>query len=162
MAAVLPHVRGRLLDIGCGSNLLVKQYGNGVGVDVHAWEGVDLVVQDTAALPFDSRSFTTITIVAALNHIPNRDAVLREAHRLLADEGRLIITMIPPFISSVWHRLRAPWDADQRRRGMQPGEVYGMTFEQIDSVCAQAEFALERRAKFMLGINTVYLYRKRP
>ena len=32
--AVLPHVRGRLLDVGCGSNQLVRRYGDGMGVDV--------------------------------------------------------------------------------------------------------------------------------
>ena len=38
--AVLPRVRGRLLDIGCGTNELVRRYGNGVGVDRihHGWK----------------------------------------------------------------------------------------------------------------------------
>ena len=35
---VLSHVNGKLLDIGCGENLLVKQYGDGIGVDVFPWE----------------------------------------------------------------------------------------------------------------------------
>ena len=32
--AVLPHIRGRLLDVGCGFNRLVRNYENGIGVDV--------------------------------------------------------------------------------------------------------------------------------
>jgi hypothetical protein len=70
--AVLPHVHGRLLDIGAGPNTLVRRYGNGVGVDVHDWGGGVMVVENTARLPFSDQTFDTITFVACLNHIPNR------------------------------------------------------------------------------------------
>jgi ubiquinone/menaquinone biosynthesis C-methylase UbiE len=33
---------------------------------------VDYVVENSAKLPFDDASFDTVTIIAALNHIPNR------------------------------------------------------------------------------------------
>ncbi len=43
---VLKHVRGRLLDIGCGKNRLARAYrekgGDGIGVDVYDWGNVDL------------------------------------------------------------------------------------------------------------------------
>lgn len=43
---VIPHIKGRLLDIGCGTNQLVKTYkGEGVGVDVYQWGYVDLIVE---------------------------------------------------------------------------------------------------------------------
>jgi len=68
---VLPHIRGRLLDIGCGTNLLVRPYdGEGIGVDVYQWGDVDLVVEDSAKLPFESGEFDTVTIISAINHIP--------------------------------------------------------------------------------------------
>ena len=60
--AVLPWVRGRLLDIGCGTNSLVGAYaGDGVGVDVHPWPGVDRVVEDSAHLPFETGTFDTVS-----------------------------------------------------------------------------------------------------
>ena len=74
IAAVLPHVRGRLLDIGCGANHLVRGYGNGVGADVYDWGDVDCLVEDSASLPFSDGAFDTISIVAALNHVRNREA----------------------------------------------------------------------------------------
>ena len=80
-------VSGRLLDIGCGENQLVREIraagGSGIGVDVYPWPNVDQVVENTAVLPFPDRSFDTITFVACINHIPNRAEVLLEARRLL-------------------------------------------------------------------------------
>ena len=156
--AVLPHVRGRLLDLGCGSNRLVRHYSNGVGVDVHPWPGADLVVDDTAALQWDSHSFDTITIVAALNHIPNRAAVLNECRRVLRPGGRVVITMLTPRTSRLWHWLRGSWDADQRERGMRAGEVYGFTFRELIALFERSGFALLARQRFMLGLNCVYTF----
>jgi SAM-dependent methyltransferase len=158
VAAVLPYVHGRLLDVGCGSNGLVRSYANGVGVDVHPWPGADVIVHDTAALQWEPASFDTVTILAALNHIPNRAAVLNECRRVLRPGGRVVITMLTPRTSQVWHWLRAPWDADQRDRGMQPGEVYGFTSAQLLEMFRRAGFQLLLRRRFMLGFNCVYVF----
>jgi SAM-dependent methyltransferase len=154
--AVLPHVRGRLLDVGAGANTLVKRYGNGVGVDVHDWGGGALVVADTSHLPFDDRSFDTVTFVACLNHIPYRDAALREAHRLVKPGGRLIITMINPVFGGVGHRIW--WYGEDRKRGgMLSGEQGGLWTSTIVELCDAAGFSLERRERFVYGLNNLYL-----
>jgi SAM-dependent methyltransferase len=164
IATVRPHVVGRLLDIGCGSNVLVRGYsgegGEGQGVDVHDWGDVDVVVEDTSDLPFPDGSFETVTIVAALNHIPNRDDVLVEARRVLADGGILVVTMIPPNISRIWHRLRQRWDPDQQVRDHHDHEVWGFNQTDLKDMLARAGFAVETETKFMLGINTMTIARK--
>jgi len=157
----LAHVKGRLLDIGCGNNRLVRTYGNGIGVDVYPWEGVDLVVQDSAKLPFPDKSFDTVSFVACLNHIPNRREVLREARRVLTDDGVVLATMIPPRISRLWHLVNAPWDTDQSERGMQPGEVYGLTSRQMRRLFAETGFELIEQHRFILWLNSLYVARKR-
>jgi len=156
--AVLPHISGRLLDVGCGSNRLVRHYANGVGVDVHPWPGADIIVDDTATLQWESGSFDTVTIIAALNHIPNRAAVLNECRRVLRPGGRVVITMLTPRTSRIWHWVRAPWDADQRERGMRPGEVYGFTTAQLLELFKEAGFTLLSQRRFMLGLNRVYIF----
>lgn len=142
--AALPHVRGRLLDFGCGSNQLVRRYGNGLGVDIHPWPGADVIVKDCSTLQWESGSYDTVTFLACLNHIVNREAVVAECRRLLRPDGRVVVTMLTPVISRIWHWLRLPWDADQRERGMKPGEVYGFSrprsfgsFSPADSNCGQ-------------------------
>ena len=157
---VLPQIKGKLLDIGCGTNRLVKEYGSGTGVDVFQFGGADLIVKDTSKLPFDNESFDTITIVATLNHIPNREAVLKEMHRLVTPNGRLIITMIPPKISRIWHAIRSPWDRDQHERGMLKGEIYGMTNKEIKNIFKMANFTIIKKQNFMFGINKLYIFKK--
>ena len=158
---VLPHIRGKLLDIGCGNNKLKKTYGSGIGVDVYEWGNVDIVVDDTSKIPLEDKSMGTITIIAALNHIPNRKKVLEETHRLLSDNGRLIITMIPPIISTVWHILRKPWDIDQSERGMKKGEVYGLTKNEIIELAKETNFELKHVSSFMCTINKLYVFKKK-
>jgi SAM-dependent methyltransferase len=154
---VLAQTKGRLVDIGCGENRLVRQYGNGVGVDVYDWGDVDAVVADTADLPFPDGSFDTASFVACLNHIPNRLEVLKEARRCLTNDGRVVVTMISPTISVVWHRIIRRWDADQTERGMKSGEVWGLTPRQVYALLEGAGFRIIRHKRFVFWLNHLYV-----
>jgi SAM-dependent methyltransferase len=153
-------VRGSLLDVGCGKNRLVAEYraegGEGLGVDVYDWGSCDLVVADTSRLPFENGRFDTISFVACLNHIPNRIDVLKEAKRLLAAGGRVLITNLAPGISRIWHTY-AFWDADQHERGMAEGEVYGFTADQLQTIVASAGLRVAARHKFSWGLNELFV-----
>ena len=157
MLHVLPEVRGRLLDIGAGPNTLVKLHGNGTGVDVFDWGGGALVVADTAHLPLLDRSFDTITFIACLNHIPNRQAALHEARRLLAPGGRVVMTMINPLLGDIGHAI---WwySEDKQRGGMLPGEVGGMWTRDIVALCDAAGLRLESHRRFVYGMNHLYVF----
>lgn len=155
--AVLPHLRGRVLDIGAGPNTLIKRYGNGVGVDVYDWGGGALVVDDTSKLPFGDGEFDTVTFIACLNHIPYRQEALKEARRLLKSDGRLIITMINPILGDIGH---AVWwySEDKHRGGMQEGEVGGMWTRQIIDMCENAGFRMTVRRRFVYQMNNLYVF----
>ena len=157
MRHVLPEVRGRLLDVGAGPNTLVKLHGNGLGVDVFDWGGGALVVPDTANLPLPDRSFDTITFIACLNHIPNRQAALHEARRLLASGGRVVITMINPLLGGIGHAI---WwySEDKHRGGMLPGEVGGMWTGDIVALCQAAGLRLQSHRRFVYGMNHLYVF----
>lgn len=159
IARVLPHVRGRLLDIGCGFNNLVRAYGSGVGADIHAWLGIDVLIGHAAVLPFKDRAFDTVTILAALNHIPNRAAALREIVRVLRPGGRLIVTMIGPWTGVAAHAL---FVRDERARGgMRPGEKLGMSWNEVRGLLDGAGFVVLREVPFQAGLNRVFLAAKR-
>lgn len=159
--AVLRHVSGRLLDVGCGRNTLVRRYGpeRGTGVDVFDFGGGALVVRDTTRLPFADGSFDTVSFLASLNHIPTRIAVLREARRVLADDGRMLVTMINPILGWLGHRLFW-WHEPEAARGMREGELYGMWPREVIRVAAAASLVLERRERFVYGLNNLFVFRK--
>jgi len=157
---VLEHVKGRCLDIGCGDNELIKEYrskgGNGIGIDVYPWDGVDKVVSDSSKLPFENKSFDCITFVASLNHIPNRNEVLKESYRILKEDGIIIITFLSPIISFLWHKI-CFWDQDQKKRGMKNGEVYGFTGNQVIALLNKTGYRIVEQKKFSWGLNHIYV-----
>jgi SAM-dependent methyltransferase len=155
--AVFPYLRGRVLDIGAGTNTLVNRYGKGVGVDVHDWGNGVMVVEDTSQLPFENASFDTVTFIACLNHIPYREAALHEARRLIKADGRLIVTMINPLFGDFGHAI---WwySEDKKRGGMKEGEVGGMWTSEIVGLCEKAGFILETHRRFVYGMNNLYVF----
>jgi SAM-dependent methyltransferase len=157
LAAVMPWIRGRLLDVGAGHNTLVKRYGDGVGVDAFEWGGGALVVQDAAVLPFPGGSFDTVTFVACLNHIPNRAAALVEARRVIRPGGRLILTMIDPILGGVGHAI---WwySEDKLRGGMKPGERGGLWSKDLVQLCTRAGFRQVHHSRFVYAMNNLYVF----
>ena len=159
---VMEHCRGRLLDIGCGNNQLVRKYGHdSIGVDVYDFGGDAIIVENTSKLPFDDGSFDTVSFVASLNHIPNRREVLEEAYRLLSEGGRVVLTMISPLLGIIRHKM-AWWDPDQHHRGIGKGEQKGLTHKYILSIMENAGFRYIERKRFIMGMNNLYIFEKKP
>ncbi|HKE87880.1 MAG TPA: class I SAM-dependent methyltransferase [Vicinamibacterales bacterium] len=157
IAAVAPHLHGRVLDVGAGTNRLVRLHGDGVGVDVHDWGGGARIVEDAARLPFADASFDSVTFVACLNHIPNRGAALVEARRVIRSGGTLAITMIDPILGGIGHAIW--WYGEDRHRGgMKPGEVGGLWPRDVVNLCTRAGFALCRHRRFVYGMNHLFVF----
>jgi len=160
--AILSYARGRLLDIGCGRNMLIKKYndkgGDGIGIDVYDYGGGAMIVDDSSNLAFPDGSFDTIVFAACLNHIPYRLDALREAHRLVNDDGQIIITMINPVIGFLAHKI---WELRKQgvdvERGMKEGEVYGLWSSELVKLATAAGFRLVRHARFEYGLNHIYI-----
>ena len=155
---VLPFVRGRFLDLACGYNNLTRAHGSGLGADIFPWEGIDIRIGDAAQLPFRDSSFDTVSVVAALNHIPNREAALRAVMRVLRPDGRFLATMIGPRTGRIAHLIFHQDEA--RRGGMRRGEVDGIAPPEMRSMLQRAGFELVREVPFQLGLNRLYVARK--
>ena len=153
---VLQYCQGKILDIGCGANQLVRQYRDGVGVDVYLWKGMDLLC-DTARQPFRDNSFETITMLACLNHIAEKEQVLREAKRLLKPGGRILITMIGPLTGYFCHVIRRRFDPDQLERGVHRDEQLGLTGGRVKRLLKGQGFKVEPGTFCLFGLNRLYI-----
>lgn len=160
---VVNHVKGKLLDIGCGNNLLARNYSDGIGVDVYQWEGIDALV-DTRCLPFESNTFDTVTFMANLNHIPKqiRTNVLEDARRVLKDDGKILITMLTPKLGYIGHKYIFGWrDEDQIERGMKEGESFGLSIDQVKDILDLAQLKIIRHQSFTYGLNHLFFVVKK-
>jgi ubiquinone/menaquinone biosynthesis C-methylase UbiE len=98
-----PAARGRALDLGCGTGLLLSRlaarYQQTIGFDLSTemLEGCErhgrarLVRGDMTSLPFASGSIAVVFCRSALHHVDDEIAVLNEVTRVLEPGGRLIL-----------------------------------------------------------------------
>lgn len=157
----IKYAKGRVLDIGCGANNFVKSYGNGLGVDVFPWKGCDVVIKNAAKLPFKKGEFDTITYLACLNHIPNRNESVRAAYNLLNPGGQVLVTMITPRWGKFIHWIRFRNDPDHKDRHIDHDhELLGMSAKQVTEILQEAGFKSIRRRRFAAGLNNLYIAQK--
>jgi len=154
----LRHCRGSLLDVGCGNNLLVRAFG-GLGVDIHPYPEIDARCE-SAHLPFKDESFDSLALLACLNHMTRRCEMLRECYRVLRRDGRLLITMISPWVGVFSHKIRRKHDPDQLERGIGSEEDFGLSPAHLRSLLERSSFRVVTRKKFMWGLNSLYIAEK--
>jgi len=175
---VADEVKGYCLDVGCGRhNLFVREYlkGNGIGVDVFQYEGLeeDHVLEDISQFPFDDDTFDSVTFIACINHVPNtlRNTELREAYRCLKSHGNIIITMGNPFAEIMAHKVVSLYDSlfgtqhdVDAVRGMAEGEDYYVRDSEIIYRLLRAGFMDVRKKYFLTqwGLNHLFVAWKRP
>jgi SAM-dependent methyltransferase len=106
---------GAILDVGCGRGLMLSELANrgwrAVGVEMsdvasrHAREvlGLDVRVGDLAGCEFPAASFDVVTLFHVLEHLPDPDAALAEARRVITARGWLLVEV--PNFGSLQSRL---------------------------------------------------------
>lgn len=140
--AASPHIRphARLCDIGCGLEARFLKYLDGrislgVGLDyqVSPSDTSAIVFADiTRGLPVRSGQFDHATMLAVLEHLSDPASVLREAHRILAPGGSLIMTWpnatVDPILN-VLHRVGVVSDemeSEKHERRIPLDELHAM------------------------------------
>jgi SAM-dependent methyltransferase len=168
-AAVLPQLKGRVLDVGAGDNALVRLYRQAqlraggdshgaeasIGVDVVDWGGDTQKIESSDRLSFDDASFDTVCFVACLNHIPERIGALKEAHRVLKPGGTVVATMIGRLIGDVGHAIW--WYSEDKHRDIAEGEVMGIDSTEMLRLFEQAGFKQVSIRRFVYGMNYLFL-----
>ncbi|GID31910.1 methyltransferase domain-containing protein [Paractinoplanes brasiliensis] len=96
------HTPGRaVVDVGCGTGRAVSELGAGaVGIDTDPtmldaararFPGIDVREADAAALPFADASVLGYRADKVYHVLPDPDAALAEARRVLAPGGRIVL-----------------------------------------------------------------------
>lgn len=97
-----------VLDIGCGTGvtveyLICKHSIRGVGIDSSSLlvsrgkardAALPLLRGDAETLPFADGSFDGVFLECTLSLVSNRDQALKECHRVLSPQGRIIVSDI--------------------------------------------------------------------
>ncbi len=97
-----PNLRGRLLDVGCGSKpyealFEVDSYvGLEIDSDLSRRRKIADYFYDGHSFPFESASFSSVLSNQVLEHVFNPGEFLFEVNRLLKQDGLLLLTV--PFI----------------------------------------------------------------
>ncbi len=144
-------VEGLHLDIGTGrgdGTELINQRKKTVGIDygikscrIAKSKGLQIVQADAHFLPFKDMVFSSITCLDVLEHIPNANLVLKEAYRVLTDEG-LVILQTPnrELITEVLLRIFRIFGF---MKSYQPYDI-PYSLKEIKNMIKEANFILER------------------
>jgi glycosyltransferase involved in cell wall biosynthesis len=113
---ILPQLKGKLLDIGCGKMpyrtyiLKNSEVNNYAGLDIEGALEYDANIKpdftwDGNVMPFDAGSFDCIFATEVLEHCQEPEIVLKEAFRVLMPGGIFFFTV--PFL---WNLHEVPHD----------------------------------------------------
>ena len=132
--AAYPFIRSgsRVCDLGCGLDAAFLNYAgdkisHGVGIDDQVEDGVRgrwwrIRGNITAPLPLEPAQFDHVVMLAVLEHLPEPEPVLREAFRILAPGGSLILTWPASAVDLILAVLRsaglisAEMESDQHQK----------------------------------------------
>lgn len=155
----------RVLDVGCHQGEFLQRLGgsirDSIGLDPLA-RPVRTVHYELQAvlfaepLAFPAGRFDAIVLLATLEHIREKAPLAREARRLLAPGGRLIMTVPSPRVDDIVHTLVRLGLAD----GMSLEEHHGFKPADTQPIFCGAGLKLEHHEAFQLGLNHLFVFQQ--
>ena len=110
--AVLPTLKGKVCDLGCGPCLIYKDKNiDLIGVDISLQATIEAiknypqgeyVVAPANDTGLPDKTFDTVVMFGLLDYFDNWDIVLREAERICKDDGHILATLLNGFAQHDW------------------------------------------------------------
>ena len=169
--AVLPHIQGDVLDLGCGVSRIPRYLNPNskyVGVEInpkfikwlrdnyprHTFYQWDLV---TGNLCFHSQ-FDTVLMIAVLEHLRNPDNVMKQIPALLKPDGKLVMTTPTPLGGKI-HAIGARIDLFYKEAADQHEGFYNR--DQISTLLSKYDLEIIYFKLFLSGGNQIVVSKKR-
>jgi ubiquinone/menaquinone biosynthesis C-methylase UbiE len=148
-----------LLDAGCGTGAMLQLFKRDLpdksytGLDLSGkmievakkkqMDGVELVVGDCEALPFEDSRFDVVTCTMSFHHYPNPDRFFLNLHRVLKPNGRFILRDMASqkrVVMWFFNRIEIPL----MNKIAHKGDVHVYTEKELQRLCAASGLTLER------------------
>lgn len=165
--AVLPHLRGTILDYGCGSGKLAAFVNrvNYCGIDIDnvslRQAAIEFPYHDfISKLPDPNKKFSTIVSLAVIEHVDSPEQFLCELKEYLeiSDTSRLVITTPHPSVGWV-HDLGSTIGLFSRHANEEHEELLGRSA--LELAGEQADLKLITYRRFLFGANQLAVFGKR-
>ncbi len=164
--AVLPYLKGHILDYGCGSGGLAQhirpEFYFGVDVDResiqkgHAINPKHSFVTDLSEV---GHKFDTIAALAVIEHVTDPTAFLNNLKQYLAknDNAQIVITTPHPAVDWV-HDIGAAVGLFSKHANDEHEDLLGE--EKLRQVGEKCDLALVKYQRFLFGANQLAVYKR--
>lgn len=155
-----------LLDIGCYTGYFLSKIKDkikeGYGIDEltknRKEENLTFKkIKLNRKLPFKSKKFTAITMIAVLEHLKNKKSIAKEIARVLKIKGRVIITVPSPKADKLLNflaKIKIIEEEDFLKQHITP------THEEVLDLFLKNGFKLKVYETFELGYNNLYVFER--
>lgn len=156
-------VRGKVLDIGCGRGLLLRELSErfaaldltGIDISPKLCElssqnnpSAHIVVGDAEKLPFSDDSFDVVFMTEALEHMLDYDAAVSEIARVLKSGGTCIVT-VP---NRDW--VSYEYYDNIRNKNLQPVDDHYFRFTELSDLLQRHHLKIKK----VRGADNLYYY----
>lgn len=164
--AAMPYLKGRVLDVGCGSGALAKflEPDSYVGIEINN-ESLRLAQEKYTGYRFENSlsgiddKFDTVVSLAVIEHVSNPEEFLINLANCLNDseDSRIVITTPHPSVDWI-HDLGAKIGLFSKHANEEHEDL--LDKERLFACAEKADLELVLYRKFLAGANQIVVYKK--
>jgi len=154
----LKNVEGKVLDVGCGAGNIpkaIKKYRSdlevwGVDISKNAIEmaskntkGVRFKIASAERLPFVDRYFDAVLMFDVLEHLPKPEIALKEARRVLKENG--ILHIFSPLDRQPWTLYWLFYKLGWRAKDKHTGHLHSFSSNEFESLLKKSGFKIKKK-----------------